>query len=567
MSENRGLKAWFKERFPLATFAYEVPAHANTFLFSLGGITLLSVVILVVTGIILAQYYTPNPETANQSIRIIMTDVKLGSLMRSIHVWAAETAVVSVILHLLRVLFYGSYKKPREVNWIFGVVLFALMIGLFFTGTVIKWDQEGYEALAHTVAIGKMFGGPFAAYLAPNDASLLSKFFSLHISVLPLLLAVVIVLHLFLIKVLKISPLPWKPRTIPAGKHTFTQHFVKLTGYFFILLGVLIGLAILLPASLGPLPVAGVESARPPWVFMGIFSIENWAGIPGLVYSSALVMLLLLLAPFLDRARSNLLRERKSIVAVAAALVLVLSGLTVNAYATKPEQHIGMSGEAAESAPVDNSTPMDNQKNMDTQEKTDTQSIGSVPQGIDKALNIITQLKDALTTKDANTALTQVKELDEAIDPVKDAIKAEDASLIPSLSAEAIEGAVQDSNFDKAGTLVAAMQDALAKAKVIFTSKESVAKGLATATDLLTQTKVAVANKDLTTAKAKLSDLDKTIDPLKSSISAKNGDLKKDLSVEAIEGVLKDDKPDWTKADALLDAFQQAVEAAKSLFE
>lgn len=204
-----------------------------------------------------------------------------------------------------------------------------------------------------------------------------------------------------------------------------------------------------------------------------------------------------------------------------------------------------------------------------TQSSATTPATGddAVSKKLDKLVSIALKVKNAVDKKDANTAQTQLKALDEAIDPLKDAIKAKDASLIPSLSAEAIEDAVKDSNFEKAGKLVASMQDALSKAKVIFTSKEAVSKGLDAATDLVTQAKAAVAKKDPDTANAKLGDLDKVIDPLKPSISAKNPDLKKDLSAEAIEDVLKGDKPDWSKADALLDAFQKAVDTAKPLFK
>ncbi|MFX7329536.1 cytochrome b N-terminal domain-containing protein, partial [Acinetobacter baumannii] len=78
--------------------------------------------------------------------------VYLGSIIRGIHYWAASLTLIAVALHVLRVFLYGSYKQPREGNWIIGAILFGTLIGLFFTGTALKWDQEGYEALEHAKA-------------------------------------------------------------------------------------------------------------------------------------------------------------------------------------------------------------------------------------------------------------------------------------------------------------------------------------------------------------------------------------------------------------------------------
>ena len=165
MSKDKKFSEWLMQRLPLKTFNYEVPKHANTFLFSLGGITLISVIVAIFSGVILAVFYSPNPELANQSIRIFVTDVKLGSLVRGLHVWAANVAVVMMIIHLLRVLFYGSYRKPRELHWLFGVALFVVMVGLVFTGTILKWDQEASEALAHAQELSKLAGLGFFLYL------------------------------------------------------------------------------------------------------------------------------------------------------------------------------------------------------------------------------------------------------------------------------------------------------------------------------------------------------------------------------------------------------------------
>jgi Cytochrome b/b6/petB len=117
------------ERLGIDAVRYPVPAHANRIAYSLGGLTAVSLFILIVTGIILGQFYNPDPALANASVRHIVNGVYLGRFVRGVHFWAAEAMYVLIILHLLRIYFTGSYKRPREANWLIGVGMFALTIG------------------------------------------------------------------------------------------------------------------------------------------------------------------------------------------------------------------------------------------------------------------------------------------------------------------------------------------------------------------------------------------------------------------------------------------------------
>jgi len=157
---SRGQRLWqaLDERLGLSGLQYPIPEHANKLAYSLGGLSLICFVLLVATGIFLTQYYNPDPAAAHASVRHIITGVTGGDFLRAFHYWAAMAMIVLVGLHLLRVFVSAAYKRPREGNWVIGVALAALTAGLFFTGSVLKWDQESLEALEHNIEVGKLLG-------------------------------------------------------------------------------------------------------------------------------------------------------------------------------------------------------------------------------------------------------------------------------------------------------------------------------------------------------------------------------------------------------------------------
>src|SRR5574341_186359 len=146
---------WVDDRLGISELNYDVPAHAQSIWYMLGGICGVAFVILIATGIYLAQFYDPDPNNARDSVVYIMTYTEWGQLLRGLHFWTANLVMVTVLLHLIRVFVTGAYKAPREVNWLVGVGLLGVTLGLIFTGTVLKWDQEGWEALQHNQGIGK----------------------------------------------------------------------------------------------------------------------------------------------------------------------------------------------------------------------------------------------------------------------------------------------------------------------------------------------------------------------------------------------------------------------------
>lgn len=197
-----------------AIFLRQIP-KVNWF-YTLGSATLFLAVNQAITGILLTIYYVPTPDHAYDSVQYITTQVAMGWLIRGLHHWGASAMVVVVVLHMLRVIFYGAYKYPRELTWITGVVLLLVVIGFGFTGYLLPWDQKAYWATTVGTRIAGtppivgdyllriMRGGP------DLSAVTLARFFGTHVWVLPATLALLIGVHLYLIIKIGISAVPRK---------------------------------------------------------------------------------------------------------------------------------------------------------------------------------------------------------------------------------------------------------------------------------------------------------------------------------------------------------------------
>jgi quinol-cytochrome oxidoreductase complex cytochrome b subunit len=169
-----------------------------------------------VTGILLTVYYVPTPDHAYDSIQYIMNDVTFGWLIRGIHHWGATLMVLVVFLHMLRTFYFAAYKYPREITWLTGVILLLSTLGMGFTGYLLPWNQRSYWA----TTVGTEIPGtvPFIGQFITNvlrggpdlSALTLSRFFSVHIWVLPAVIVGTIGIHLYLIIRIGISHIPDK---------------------------------------------------------------------------------------------------------------------------------------------------------------------------------------------------------------------------------------------------------------------------------------------------------------------------------------------------------------------
>ena len=345
--------AWFDERLNLAPLVAgleanlrkPVPAHVN-WLFTLGSAIAVLIGLQTFTGILLLIYYRPGAETAYQSIVRIMDEVPLGGFMRSLHVWGADLIVIFLILHMVRVFVYAGYKKPRELTWIIGVLLFSVILVFGFTGYLLPWDQLAYwgtvvatEAPASIPVIGPttrefMLGGSEV-----GDPTL-GRFFALHVVVLPLVLLKLMVLHLFLIRYQGISSLRRTDEPDPTpneiraegGDPFFPHHVLRDLTTTYLVLGLLVSLAILYPAHLGDPadPLTTPLGIKPEWYFLPAYQLLKYVPeVVGVKIPPLFIGVLVLLPLLLDRSPERHPKRRLRAIGVGAVVLglIVLLGL------------------------------------------------------------------------------------------------------------------------------------------------------------------------------------------------------------------------------------------------
>ncbi|MGU9944558.1 cytochrome bc complex cytochrome b subunit [Bordetella avium] len=205
--EATGLLGWLDRRFPVMSFwkahltEYYVPKNLN-FWYIFGSLALVVLVIQIVTGIALVMHYKPDAEKAFQSVEYIMREVPWGWLVRYMHSTGASMFFVVIYLHMLRGLFYGSYRKPRELVWIFGVTLFLCLMAEAFFGYLLPWGQMSYwgaQVIINLFSAIPFIGPDLAIWIrgdyVVSDATL-NRFFAFHVIAIPLLLIGLVVAHL-----------------------------------------------------------------------------------------------------------------------------------------------------------------------------------------------------------------------------------------------------------------------------------------------------------------------------------------------------------------------------------
>ncbi len=311
---------------------------------TLGSVAALLFGIQVVTGIFLAFYYSPSPDHAYQSVQYIMHEVHLGDILRNMHHWGASLMLVVVVLHLIVNFFEGTFKPPRELTWIAGVVLLLLTLAFGFTGYLLPWDLKAYWATIVGVEmiqevpllggfLGKLImGGEWVSGLT------LTRFYALHVLVLPALTALFVVFHVYLVRLHDVAGPPVKhaqEETKSNNNRFFPEHLFRCTVVFGFFFAVLLLFTFLVEVPLEE--EAGVPDPdyvpRPEWFFMGLYELLFYFPgrfeVIGSFILPSLAFLILFLLPFLSRTRFRALSDRPFGLAAGVTAVVAVVYLTV----------------------------------------------------------------------------------------------------------------------------------------------------------------------------------------------------------------------------------------------
>ncbi|MEK7709582.1 MAG: cytochrome bc complex cytochrome b subunit [candidate division NC10 bacterium] len=349
------LWTWLDERVGLAELEKlakkkEVPVHRHTVWYYLGGMTLFLFMIQVATGILLLFYYRPSAEEAYESVQFLMAEVEFGWLIRSIHSWASNLMIFTLFIHLFSVLLLKAYRPPREVTWLSGIGLLGVGMGFGFTGYLLPWNELAYFATkvgTEITGVVPLVGPFFGRLLRGGDevtGATLTRFYGIHVAVLPLLTTLILGLHLFLVQKHGMSVPPGVERAGGARRTMpFLPNFLlrDLVGWLSAL-AILAALAAYFPTELGqkadPFASAPV-GIKPEWYFMFMFKTLKYLpsyilGIEGEivgVVGFGVGGLFLLLIPFLDR-RTARGEPSRLFTWIGIAIILYMIALTYLGY-------------------------------------------------------------------------------------------------------------------------------------------------------------------------------------------------------------------------------------------
>lgn len=288
----------------------------------------------VITGVALTLYYVPSADHAHTTVSFIQKQVTSGSFVRSIHSYGSSAMVILLLLHLAQTFIYGSYKRRRELLWLVGCVLFVLVLGMSFTGYLLPWDQKAYSATAvatNIISEVPFIGDGLKALLRGGTEMgtlTISRFFTLHVFVIPAFIIFAIVMHVFLFRRAGAAGPPREEEEIERlpVEPFYPRQVVKDFIFGIALILLLGGLAIWAPTTIGPRanPADPTYLPRPEWYYIPVFQwLKYWHGrtsVVGIVVAPALLFALLFALPFLDRSPERRFRRRPIALAIFGAV-------------------------------------------------------------------------------------------------------------------------------------------------------------------------------------------------------------------------------------------------------
>jgi len=338
------LARWFGERAPLdpetlKRFGSEpVPDHLRTWWWCLGGTPAYLFLLQIATGILLSFHYVPSPDHAWESVRNIREQVPYGWYLRSIHSWSSHFMIVAVILHLMRVFFTGSYRKPRELNWVVGVGLLGVTLMFGFTGYSLIYEQLSYwgATVAGNITESVPFVGPYLANFIRGGEQVghatLTRFFVFHIGVLPTLLIGLLVVHFTFIRLLGVSEWRFAKSSGPATTFPFfPDHFLTEVAIGVTLMFLLTILAIVFPAGLAEKanPLVTPQHIKPEWYFYFTFRWLKLTSLTFAVLSLGLFGFIMATWPFIDAQIRKRKPNSEVSILIGTIVIVVLLVFTV----------------------------------------------------------------------------------------------------------------------------------------------------------------------------------------------------------------------------------------------
>jgi len=347
---------WIDERLDLSEIRHfiaekGVPVHTQKIWYYLGGMTLFLFAVQIFTGILLLLYYRPSAAEAYESVQFIVTQVQFGWLIRNIHSWSANLLIGLAFAHFFSVFFLKSYRKPRELTWVSGILLLFLMLGFGFSGYLLPWNELSFFATKVGTGIAgavPLIGHFSLRLLRGGDdvtGATLSRFYGLHVAVATALVA----LHLLLVQRQGMSvPLDIEKKLKPGERVPqmpfFPNYVLRDVLAWYVVVAVLAALAAFYPWELGTKadPFAVVPPGiRPEWYFLAMFHTlklvpSHVLGFEGErlgVVAFGIAALFLVLVPFLDRRASRGESSRLFTVLAAIGLVYLVTFTIIGHYA------------------------------------------------------------------------------------------------------------------------------------------------------------------------------------------------------------------------------------------
>jgi quinol-cytochrome oxidoreductase complex cytochrome b subunit len=354
------LGTWLDERLDLSGVRHfiaekGVPVHTQKIWYYLGGMTLFLFGVQIFTGILLLLYYRPSASEAYESVQFIVTQVQFGWLIRNVHSWSANLLIGLAFAHFFSVFFLKSYRKPRELTWVSGILLLFLMLGFGFSGYLLPWDELAYFAtkVGTGIAGAVPVVGHFTLRLLRGGddvtGATLSRFYGLHVAILPAVTTALVALHLLFVQQQGMSvPLSIERKLKPGERlpqmRFFPNYILRDVLAWYVVLAVLAALAAFYPWELGTKadPFAVVPPGiRPEWYFLAMFHTlkllpSHVLGVEGEhlgVVAFGMAALFLILVPFLDRRASRGEPSRTFTVLAVLGLVYLVTFTIIGHYA------------------------------------------------------------------------------------------------------------------------------------------------------------------------------------------------------------------------------------------